>query len=155
VHAALKQQYAADHIASNRTPPVAQLTDNREYAAAFEAAKQASLPDKGERPNRDPQVRHQGSGGCAAGRLARSVGTRSGSCTSVRRTSWHHSTLKCLPNLQEGTVNDTVSYEQMQTLCIEMLGSDIHTAPRDMSMRRGAPRPSAAATTHAWCSCPT
>jgi hypothetical protein len=36
--------------------------------------------------------------------------------------------------LREGTVNDTVSYVQMQTLCIEMLGSGIHTAPRDMSM---------------------
>lgn len=57
IHAALQGKYASDHIAAACDPPAPDLLHNIEYKAAMEAAKQAALPDKGERPNRDPQVR--------------------------------------------------------------------------------------------------
>lgn len=52
----MKQLWAADHLAAGVTAPV-DLRHNAQYKAAMEMAKTAALPDKGERPDRDPQVR--------------------------------------------------------------------------------------------------
>ena len=57
INAALQEAYTNDHIAANKEPPVAKLVDNPEYASAKLIADNAALPDKGERPDRDPQVR--------------------------------------------------------------------------------------------------
>jgi hypothetical protein len=56
VHTALNDKYKNDHIAASKKPPVPTLMDRPEYAAAKDLADHAALPDKGERPNRDPQV---------------------------------------------------------------------------------------------------
>ena len=51
----LKQQWHVDHLNAKSQP--ADLRLNLEYKAALQAAKEAALLDKGERPDRDPQVR--------------------------------------------------------------------------------------------------
>lgn len=56
LHSALLVEYRDAHIRANKTPPVPKLEDNPEYAAAYKLATHEALPDKGERPDRDPQV---------------------------------------------------------------------------------------------------
>jgi hypothetical protein len=50
----LKQQWIMDHLTAGSQP--ADLKQNPQYQAALQMAKEAALPDKGERPDRDPQV---------------------------------------------------------------------------------------------------
>jgi hypothetical protein len=57
IHAMLQEKYVNDHICANKKPPVPKLKDDHEYAAAKKLAEREALPDKGERPDRDPQVR--------------------------------------------------------------------------------------------------
>ena len=57
MHANLKQRYEADHIAAAIKLPVADLLKLPEYQAAYKAACAGQEPMKGERPDRDPQVR--------------------------------------------------------------------------------------------------
>lgn len=48
--------YEQDYLRAGREPEKSDLLDNLEYKMAYKLALNASLPDKGERPNRDPQV---------------------------------------------------------------------------------------------------
>jgi hypothetical protein len=57
VHANLKMRHQADHIAADIKLPVADLLQLPEYEKAYKAACAAQEPMKGERPDRDPQVR--------------------------------------------------------------------------------------------------
>lgn len=52
----LKLQWNMDHLAAQTASP-ADLRQNTQYKAALVMAQEAALPDKGERPDRDPQVR--------------------------------------------------------------------------------------------------
>jgi hypothetical protein len=56
MHAALQGEFEADHIKAGKKPPVADLNQHPEYKAARKLAEHEALPDKGERPDRDPQV---------------------------------------------------------------------------------------------------
>jgi hypothetical protein len=56
IHAAVQGRFLNDHIAAKKAPPVAKLLNSPEYAAAYTLAKHQSIPEKGERPLRDPQV---------------------------------------------------------------------------------------------------
>lgn len=58
-HAALKLRYEADHMGPPKvTMPYPDLLDILEYKTAYKAACEASETEKGERPDRDPQVTH-------------------------------------------------------------------------------------------------
>lgn len=57
VHADLKQHYEADHTGPPAKPlPYPDLMNILTYKAAYKAACAAAQPEKGDRPDRDPQV---------------------------------------------------------------------------------------------------
>jgi hypothetical protein len=107
VHADLKQHYEADHMGPPVKPlPYPDLTDILTYKAAYKAACGAAQTDKGERPDRDPQVC------CDVCAVA---------AASVNSTAAlnGHALL-----LQEGTVEDTMDMDEVIRVLTAMLGSD-------------------------------
>jgi hypothetical protein len=56
IHAALQAKYQSDHLEAGKVPPHAFLTHDLTYMAAYKKATAAAVPDKGERPDRDPHV---------------------------------------------------------------------------------------------------
>lgn len=154
LHAALQRKFRSEHIKAGKVAPVHWLEDCPEYASAKQLAAVEAVPDKGERPDRDPQVMGKmclaqphashcrlvvatrggggwlcvGGGWLAAGAWPPQPKAQSGWVSQSR-----HAT-PTISGLQAGTVDDTLSYEQMERLMKVMLGSLAVGAMRDKSM---------------------
>lgn len=161
-HAELKLRYEADHMAPPaKRLPYADLMDILEYKAAYQKACAAAEPEKGLRPDHDPQVR----GSTLAGVVPACKDARAwtSGCKDVNHPAcpWSSKVLNagvwtftCMPSVrlaptlthrasrccatvsavQEGTVCDTMDNDEVIAVLNKMLGSDRPSAPCDMSI---------------------